>query len=87
MEANRKEECDFSFNRNGEIWNIVEVWIQNDGTIAWYVGYAVRFKNNLTPNGIKFWRTFEPGEIAGHDPKRLVVLDVDGFKTSDPQDV
>lgn len=56
MEANKKEQCDFSVTYNGEQWDIEEVWIQANGEVAWYAGSMYR-------NGVKFMRIFLPSEI------------------------
>ena len=57
MEANRKEECEFSVEYNGETWAITNAWIATNGTTAWYEGHTVR-------DGVTWFRTFAPGEIA-----------------------
>lgn len=56
MEANRKEQCDFDIDYNGERWHIEMVWKQSNGKIAWYDGITYR-------DGVAFYRIFGPKQL------------------------
>jgi len=57
MKANRKQECEFTVEKDGETWAITNAWISADGKVAWYDGQTVR-------DGETWFRTFSPDDIA-----------------------
>ena len=58
MEANYRENCNFTFDRIGETWTVTGCWkLSYDNTVAWWDAETIR-------GGIKFYRIFKPTEVV-----------------------
>jgi len=56
MEANRKENCDFDVRYKEESWHIENVWIQENGEVAWFEAKTYR-------DGVCFNQIFSSWEV------------------------